>query len=790
MNRRPHDYESYDWSSSDAITAALGTHGDVTVSVVTGGGDGNVSGHWYKSLNAAIDGAGGTYLQISSAKQIDKISVFYCPNGTNATNLAWAAWGNGVTPSAEVGSNYGITTGTTGTKSWDAAVWEDIDLSEKSAYTVRISRQIKNLTNGGNKISNAGKNQTVNLLGFKVWLKPSAPTITQQPQSASYITGYAAAAMHVAATASAGELSYQWYRCNDADKNGSSAISGEAAKAASYTPSTASAGTFYYYCVVTDGNGSTASDVATITVSAAAAPHVTISADPEGEIVTGTAVTLTATITAGNPTPTLQWYSNTTNTTSGASVISGETSETYTPDTSTPGTKYYFAVGHNTEGDNPSNILAVVVKDKVATPTFTPNGAYFDAASQSVTIDCKTDGATIQYSTDNGNTWNDYSAAFNVTETTTIKAKATKDGCFDSDVASATFTKVTLTPQVNVTGATTWNWADVTNTSAVDFTGTALNGADVTFANISACGFTAVEGLAAQDALLMNGQYAYREANGSKFTQTNYLKFNTTVSGTVTVEYANTGNNAARTVNVNGTKGSESTTVNNSYQSESFVVAVGEVTIKGVQVSDDADKMLRIRKVVFTPLDGQDVVEIGQYEWATLVNANDLDFTGSNVKAYIVTGHTGNAITLTQINKVKAGTPILLNAAKGSYVIPTSFTGDADVNTGNLLVAGPGSNVISKPDKTRYVLSAEAGVAVFKKINATDAFVPKDKAYLEFAEVIAAPMLSMGGETTGINAVNGEGFTVNGSVYDLQGRRVAQPTKGLYIVNGKKYVIK
>ena len=666
----------------------------------------------------------------------------------------------------------------------------DAKLAAASQITDGYDFAINNQKGGTIAFTTANTQQICVLITLTGTFAATGPTITQQPQSASYITGYAAAAMHVAATASAGELSYQWYRCNDADKNGSSAISGEAAKAASYTPSTASAGTFYYYCVVTDGNGSTASDVATITVSAAAAPHVTISADPEGEIVTGTAVTLTATITAGNPTPTLKWYSNTTNTTSGASVISGETSETYTPDTSTPGTKYYFAVGHNTEGDNPSNILAVVVKDKVATPTFTPNGAYFDAASQSVTIDCKTDGATIQYSTDNGNTWNDYSAAFNVTETTTIKTKATKDGCFDSDEASATFTKVTLTPQANVTGATTWDWADVTNTSAVDFTGTALNGADVTFANISACGFTAVEGLAAQDALLMNGQYAYREANGSKFTQTNYLKFNTTVPGTVTVEYANTGNNAARTVNVNGTKGSESSESNTSYQSESFVVAVGEVTIKGVQVSDDADKMLRIRKVVFTPLDGQDVVEIGQYEWATLVNANDLDFTGSNVKAYIVTGHEGNAITTTQVNKVAAGTPVLLNAAKGSYVIPTSFTGDADATTGNLLKAGADAAVAKEDGKTKYVLSAEAGVAVFKKINATDAFVPKDKAYLEFAEVIAAPMLSMGGETTGINAVNGEGFTVNGEFYDLQGRRVAQPTKGLYIVNGKKYVIK
>ena len=44
-----------------------------------------------------------------------------------------------------------------------------------------------------------------------------------------------------------------------------------------------------------------------------------------------------------------------------------------------------------------------------------------------------------------------------------------------------------------------------------------------------------------------------------------------------------------------------------------------------------------------------------------------------------------------------------------------------------------------------------------------------------------------GDETTGISAtlVNSEQRIVN-SVFDLQGRKVAQPTKGLYIVNGKK----
>ena len=52
--------------------------------------------------------------------------------------------------------------------------------------------------------------------------------------------------------------------------------------------------------------------------------------------------------------------------------------------------------------------------------------------------------------------------------------------------------------------------------------------------------------------------------------------------------------------------------------------------------------------------------------------------------------------------------------------------------------------------------------------------------------------------TTGISSVQGSlyesvasqsGLKVNG-YYDLQGRKVANPQKGLYIVNGKKVIIK
>jgi hypothetical protein len=46
------------------------------------------------------------------------------------------------------------------------------------------------------------------------------------------------------------------------------------------------------------------------------------------------------------------------------------------------------------------------------------------------------------------------------------------------------------------------------------------------------------------------------------------------------------------------------------------------------------------------------------------------------------------------------------------------------------------------------------------------------------------------GETTGISTVKTAVDTKDAVIYDLQGRRVMQPTKGLFIVNGKKVVIK
>ena len=90
------------------------------------------------------------------------------------------------------------------------------------------------------------------------------------------------------------------------------------------------------------------------------------------------------------------------------------------------------------------------IPTQVATPTFNPVAGTYNE-TQSVTLSCNTDGATIRYTT-NGDTPTSsstpYSSAISVTQTTTIKAKAFKDGLDASNEASATYTLKCATPTI------------------------------------------------------------------------------------------------------------------------------------------------------------------------------------------------------------------------------------------------------------------------------------------------------------------------------------------------------
>ena len=68
----------------------------------------------------------------------------------------------------------------------------------------------------------------------------------------------------------------------------------------------------------------------------------------------------------------------------------------------------------------------------------------------------------------------------------------------------------------------------------------------------------------------------------------------------------------------------------------------------------------------------------------------------------------------------------------------------------------------------------------------SDGTIAANKAYLTTAA--GAREFFLFDEATGIESIDHSPLTIDHSVYDLQGRRVAQPTKGLYIVNGKKVI--
>ena len=75
--------------------------------------------------------------------------------------------------------------------------------------------------------------------------------------------------------------------------------------------------------------------------------------------------------------------------------------------------------------------------------------------------------------------------------------------------------------------------------------------------------------------------------------------------------------------------------------------------------------------------------------------------------------------------------------------------------------------------------------------NFTGTNVKGGKAYLHVVDGEAAPMglvFDFGGETTGVESI--EVNTDNQVIYDLSGRRVAKAGKGLYIINGKKVLVK
>ena len=174
-------------------------------------------------------------------------------------------------------------------------------------------------------------------------------------------------------------------------------------------------------------------------------------------------------------------------------------------------------------------------------------------------------------------------------------------------------------------------------------------------------------------------------------------------------------------------------------------------------------------------------VTVGAAGWRTIVTSANATLP-SGITAYIVTNSTSNSAKLTEKTSLKANTPYLLEATPGTYTL--TVTDNPEEPTNNLLQ-------ISNASTTNgvYVLGNVGGVGFYKW---TGGLLGAGRVYLPAPDPEAREFLSFDfeGETTAISEVRGLKSDVRCEFYNLNGQRVAQPTKGLYIVNGKKVMFK
>ena len=178
-------------------------------------------------------------------------------------------------------------------------------------------------------------------------------------------------------------------------------------------------------------------------------------------------------------------------------------------------------------------------------------------------------------------------------------------------------------------------------------------------------------------------------------------------------------------------------------------------------------------------------------EWATYYTSENLSCPNGLI-VYIVTAREGNTLTVEEIEYIPENVPVLLQNAK---FVEGPFTAEAydgeilDFETNLLRGVATATDVTSlsasNDNDDIYVLYNG------EFVKSTSGTIPANRAYLPIAKEQGAPArlsIAFGNEETGISSV--AAVKTDNVFFNLGGQRIAQPTKGLYIVNGKKVVLK
>ena len=173
-------------------------------------------------------------------------------------------------------------------------------------------------------------------------------------------------------------------------------------------------------------------------------------------------------------------------------------------------------------------------------------------------------------------------------------------------------------------------------------------------------------------------------------------------------------------------------------------------------------------------------ISIGTTGYRTIVTAKDVTVP-EGVEAYVVTENNDKDVILAQVTTLMAGEPYILKGAEGSYTLTVAEQAEQ-----------PATNMLEISDKTTgtgvFVLANKSkGVGFYRWVGGP---LGAGRVYLPaVTSSNAIEYLGFSDDATGIHSIDNGQLTID-NVYDLSGRRVAQPSKGLYIINGKKVVLK
>lgn len=196
-------------------------------------------------------------------------------------------------------------------------------------------------------------------------------------------------------------------------------------------------------------------------------------------------------------------------------------------------------------------------------------------------------------------------------------------------------------------------------------------------------------------------------------------------------------------------------------------------------------------------------VTIGEDKIATFSCGKKLNFSGTGVTPYYASAVASGTVTLTSTTTTWDNQGFIVKGNEGTYTIPV--TDNATYQNTDYLKAQVNSGTVtaSTTDMYHYIFAkkkkGDANIGFYKLT--ADHTLGAKKAYLETTGDITPTA-----ESRGITLDFGDGTTAildvfqdethqntlreDGKYYTLQGTCVERPTKGLYILNGKKVLVK